>query len=362
MASLTDSNAYNSPHTSRNGGLSFRIDQRRLARMCHNVGSSLHAGVDVRRVWKTEASRGSAYYRSKMTIISDRINDGDTLTEAMRATGGFFPPLVCEMVEVGERTGRLERIFHRLGEHYDNLVRLQRMLLMGIAWPMFELTLALGVIGLFILILGWVAPSGQPPPITFMGLYGTEGLMIYCGFLCSIVAIITATFWAAKNGWVSLDPLNRVLMRVPGIGSGLQTMAISRLCWSLSLATDSDIDARHASELAIRTTQNSYYTEHIEGIKHAIRRGGDLSSAFQNTGVFPDDFLAALQTGEIGGRISEAMHVLAKEYEDRAKLFYRMVAVVAGFGVFLLVALIIIMLIFQLFSQYVGILNDAGQI
>jgi spore coat protein CotH len=30
-------------------------------------------------------------------------------------------------------------------------------------------------------------------------------------------------------------------------------MAMSRLCWSLSLATDSDIDARHASELALRT-------------------------------------------------------------------------------------------------------------
>jgi type II secretory pathway component PulF len=266
------------------------------------------------------------------------------------------------MVEVGERTGRVEQIFMRLGEHYDHLVRLQRALLWGLAWPLFELCAGLSVIGLFIWILGVVWSGSGEPPVTFLGLYGTRGLAIYAGTLGAIAALIALSIAAVKHGWIDLDPLLRLMIHVPGIGTGLRTLAMSRLTWSLALATDSDLDARRAAELAMRTTQNSYYTDHIDGIQHSIRAGSELHTAFRRTGVFPTDFLDTLETGEISGRISEAMQVLAKEYEDRARNYYRLLTVAAGAVVILLVFLLIITMIFQLFMQYLNVLDGAGRI
>jgi len=221
---------------------------------------------------------------------------------------------------------------------------------------MIELTLAILVIGLFILIVGMIA---DPPPMTFFGLYGPRGAMIYFGFVGLLVGGVGGTIFAAMQGWINLDPLFRLLMNVPVLGRGLQNAALARLTWALALATDSDLPADRATELAVRTTQNSYYTRFIDGMKNTISRGRSMYDAYDMTGVYPAEFLDALQTGEIAGRISETMQIAAKEYEDRTKAFFRMMTMVAGLLVFLGVAGIIIYMIFTMAMQYIGIINNA---
>ncbi len=346
---------YGEPPRRRAAG---RIGAKALSRFCHNVGTSLQAGVDIRRVWETESHRGPPQQRSEMMAIRDRLDTGDTLTSAMLAAGGYFPSLVVEMVEVGERSGRLEQVFTRLGEHYDHVLKLRRAFLIGIAWPMIELTMAVLVIGLMIFILGIVHSGPEAPPITFFGLYGTRGLLIYTAIIGFIVGGFALLMFAVKKGLLNIDPLLRVLMIVPGLGQGLQTLYISRLTWSLAMASDSDIDPRKVLELAVRTTQNSYYTAHIPRMKQVITDGGQMIDAFQQPGVFPDDFLDALQTGEISGTISETMAVMARQYEERANQFYRLLTIIAGVLVFLAVAAVIIFMIFALAAQYFGMLNE----
>jgi len=340
------------PHSRR--GLRFgRIGAKQLARLCHNVGSSLHAGVDIRRVWETESHRGSALQRRRMAVVRDRVADGDSVASALAATAGYFPPMVVEMVEVGERTGRLELVFLRLGEHYDRILKLQRDFLMGIAWPLFELTLGVLIIGVLILVLGLIGGDIDGQKLGVLGLSGWSGLLIYASIIGTIVAVIATGIFGVRQGLISVDPLFRLLMHVPGIGGGLRTLAMSRLTWSLAMATDSDIDPRRALELSIRTTQNTYYTRHIDGMKLVISRGGEMTAAFQQTHAFPDDFLDALHTGEVSGQISESMAVLAREYENRAKNFYRLLAVIAGLVVFLMVAAVMIFMIFTLFYTFI---------
>ncbi len=335
-----------------------RIGHKALARVCHNVGGGLHAGVEIRRVFETETMRGSPRQRTEMARIRDRINGGDTLTAAMSGSNGFFPPLLIEMVEVGERTGRLERVFFKLAEHYDQRVKMKRDFIIGISWPMIELFIAVLVVGLMILILGMIAQGEGPPAITVFGLYGTKGLAIYSAVIAAIVGGFVGLIFAIKYEWINADPAIRMLMQIPGLGPGIKTLAISRMTWALAMATDTDIDPCKAIELSVRTTQNSYYTGQIDFMKSVITGGGEMTDAFQQTHRYPDDFLDALQTGEIAGRISETMEIMAKEYEQRAKQFYRMLTVIAGVLVFLAVGAVIIAVIFAIFSQYLGILND----
>ncbi|MEX0818646.1 MAG: type II secretion system F family protein, partial [Pirellulaceae bacterium] len=316
--------AFNPLEQSRRGG---RIGLQSLSRFCHNVGTGLHAGIDVRRVFETEANRGSMLHRSKVLEIREHVARGASVSEAFKASNGYFPSLLCEMVEVGERTGRLEQIFIRLGDYYEQLLKLRRTFLMGIAWPMLELIGAVLVIGLFILIIGMVSDE---PPMTFFGLYGVQGAIVYFTIVGLIAGSITLTIVAAMRGWISLEPLFRFLMHVPFLGTGLQNVALSRLTWSLAMATDSDLSAKRAVELAVRTTQSTYYTRFIDGMKNVIGRGRTMHDAFATTGVYPKDFLASLEAGEIAGSISETMLILSREYEERTKTFFRVLTGIAG--------------------------------
>ena len=59
----------------------------------------------------------------------------------------------------------------------------------------------------------------------------------------------------------------RLLIQVPIIGPAMRNMALSRLTWALALATDSDLDAQRAVELAVRSTQNSYYVSQLDRMR-----------------------------------------------------------------------------------------------
>lgn len=336
-----------------------RISTQRLARLCHNLGSGLHAGLDIRRLWESECQRTSGSARIPMEGVRDRIASGESFAGSLKSANGFFPALFCEMTEVGERTGRMEVVFMRLAEHYDQMIRLRRNFLAGIAWPMLQLLLGICAVGLLIYILGAIGAEWDGERMTVLGLYGATGAMIWFGSIALIAVAIVAPIIAAQKGWISLDPLLRVLIHVPGIGRGLRIFAMSRLTWSLAMATDSDLPPDKAIELAVRSTQNGYYTDRLEQMKLAIRRGGEMHEAFRSVNSYPDDFLDALQTGEISGRTSETMMIVAKDYDERAKMWYRALAVACGGCVFLVVVALMVFMIFNLFfNLYMKPIND----
>jgi type II secretory pathway component PulF len=336
-----------------------RISTRHLARLCHNLGTGLHAGLDVRRVWENEYQRSPQGAKSYFDDVRHRISEGDSLASCFKASNGFFPPLFCEMVEVGERTGRLERVFQRLAEHYEQVIVLRRNFLTGIAWPMFQLIAGVIIIGLLIWILGAIGGEDGRSRLSIFGLYGAQGSLVWFVGVALVTGFVVAPIIGIQKGWLDPGPLFRLLLHVPGVGKGLTTISMSRLTWALSMATDSDLPPDKAVELAVKSTQNSYYTEFLEQMRLAIRRGGEMHDAFRSTGRYPDDFLDALQTGELSGRVSETLQILSKDYDERAKMWYRGLAVACGMLVFFMVAAVMIFLIFQVAQIYLGTLNEA---
>ena len=66
-----------------------------------------------------------------------------------------------------------------------------------------------------------------------------------------------------------------------------------------------------------------------------------------------------MEVGEQTGRLAESMAGLSKQYQQRAETALGILTVLAQFAVGLLIAAIIIAINFQLFSIYVGQIEDA---
>ena len=71
------------------------------------------------------------------------------------------------------------------------------------------------------------------------------------------------------------------------------------------------------------------------------------------------EFLDALESGEVSGNMGRAMEVLAREYEERTKVYMRGLTVAASMTVFFIVAGIIIFMIFNMVSIYLNPINKA---
>jgi type II secretory pathway component PulF len=326
------------------------ISSRSLIQLCHRVGTAVRSGVDARRVWELEEKHASGQLKGVLETIRRQVAAGGTVAEGMHASHGYFPPMFVQMVAVGEQTGKLDEVLQRLAKHYEQLASMRKMFWIGIAWPMLELIFAVLVIGLVIYITGVIAATtgGEAPDLLGFGLTGTSGAItwfVLCGLVAGGIALAAR---ALTRGWFGPGPV-LAAMRVPVLGKCLESLALSRLTWSLALALDSGMDARRSVELAIRSAQNPYYESSLPRVTAGIRANREFHESFADGGVFPQDFLQQLEAAEIAGATTEALLRLAKEYEDRARTAMAVLTGIATVAVMALVFGVIIYAIFALF-------------
>lgn len=272
----------------------------------------------------------------------------------------MFPPLVADMVELGEQTGKLDSVFLRLADHYEHVLELRRNFLIGIAWPAIQLAMSVLIIGFLIWIFGWITEKNggdAVDPLGF-GLLGNQGLAIYFGGVALLTAVGCFAVMAFLQGWFGATVMQLLLM-TPVVGKCLRTNALARMAWTLSLALESGADARRAMRMSLRSTQLPYYRDVQDQTDEVILRGGEFHEALRSTGRFPDDFLISLQSAEHAGAISESLDVVSRDYAERARMANKMLTAAATFAIWGGVAALIIVLIFRLFFFYLGILNDA---
>ncbi|MEX2174418.1 MAG: type II secretion system F family protein [Pirellulaceae bacterium] len=331
------------------------ISTRSLINLSHRVGTALRSGVDTRKVWELETRHASGPLKSQLDAIRRRVSAGDPVADAMRSANGYFPPMFVQMVEVGEATGKLDEVLLRLAEHYEHQQQMRRTFWLGIAWPLFELVFAVLVIGGLIFILGMLN-TGQ----TILGIpMGTSTALLWflgCGLIAGTIAL---TAHALARGWLGPQPV-LLAMKIPVLGKSLESLALSRLTWSLAISLDSGMDASRAVKMSIRAAQNPYYESALPRVAGGIRANQEFHESFRAAGVFPADFLDSLEAAELAGATTESLLRLAKEYENRARTAIRVLTGIATVGVMLLVFGVIIAAIFTLFFElYMKPINEA---
>lgn len=339
-----------------------RLSSKALSELCHRLALEADAGIDIRRTWQREAETARPRFRGQFAHVRDAVAGGDSLTEAMIGTGRMFPALMLEMVHVGEQTGTLGHVFARLAEHYRRQHQMQRAFLVAIAWPVFQLVAAIVVIGLVIWVLGVIAQrnDGRPIDILGLGLIGNRGLLIYVNLVIVFGLCLAGLIFAMRRGMLWTRPLQRTLIRLPGVGPCLRRLALARLTWALHLTLGAALDLRRVVPLVLRATGNDYYEQHTERAVALVATGHPLYQALGHTGAFPPEFIDALEVAEESGQTVESMERLSRRYEEEADAALRTLTTLLGFAVWAVVAALIIFMIFRIAAFYIGAIQGAG--
>ena len=317
------------------------LGTRGLERLCRRVGTALRAGVDARKIWEQEHRRASGRHEAALQVVCDGIMAGESVAGAMRQTGGYFPPLTCDLVDVGEQAGRVEETLLQLADHYKHLLSLRRSFLMGIAWPLLQLFAAVVIISLFILVIGIISDGGV------LGLSGPSGAAIFAGSFIFLCLVVAGFIFAIQAGWFGSAPA-RLMLMLPLVGGALRNMALARMTWALSMALNAGIDARRAVRLALQSTHNVYFQRHEASIDAAIIRGDSFHEAFYETGAFPRDFLDRMESAELSGTHNESLLQMSEEYRQKAQDASRLLTMFASFAIWGLVVLLLAAMVIYL--------------
>ena len=323
---------------------------------CRRFGIGLRAGADLLRLLDSEAKNGPPKQREAISMLREEAAHGSTLADAMKKRPQFFPPLLRSMTNVGEATGTLERTFLKLAEYYEQQVTLRNNFKRAIAWPAIQFVIGVGVISLVIYIMGMISGMAD---ILGLGLRGASGVLKLWGFLALFFSVVTAMIVGFQKNIGGVQNTIPLLYKIPGLGSSLQTITLSRFTWTLSLALETGLDPIRAIRLALDSTDSDFYRSGGDDAEAAIRGGATLTEALQATAVFPEEFLTQVGVAELSGTDAESIAHVARDYDERARSAMRFIGGVATGAIWLLVSGFLIFFIIRIVMMIAGVYQEA---
>jgi type IV pilus assembly protein PilC len=93
-----------------------------LARVSRTLSTLVAAGVDIIRALEiTAATAGNWVVEQSLNHVRERVHEGAPIGEPL-AADPVFPPMVGQMVKIGEETGELEKMLGKVADFYEDEV------------------------------------------------------------------------------------------------------------------------------------------------------------------------------------------------------------------------------------------------
>ena len=123
-----------------------------VARFCRTLGTMISSGVPILDGLEICAkTAGNVVIENAVMGARTAISEGRTIAEPI-TEAGVFPPMVCQMIAVGESTGALDVMLNKIADFYDEEVDQAIEALTGMMEPLIMLFLGI-VVGGFVIAM-----------------------------------------------------------------------------------------------------------------------------------------------------------------------------------------------------------------
>jgi type IV pilus assembly protein PilC len=118
------------------------------AMMARTLGTLLGSGLSMVEATNIVSGiMGNIYFKEALKDAADQVSIGMPLSRPLEDCG-FFPPMVCHMLRIGEESGNTEEMLDKLADYYDEEVEMAVQSLTAAMEPMIIMVLAVVVGGL----------------------------------------------------------------------------------------------------------------------------------------------------------------------------------------------------------------------
>jgi type IV pilus assembly protein PilC len=333
--------------------MASRLGLKNLTSFSRQLGTMLNAGLPIRRALAVVERSARSPMKGIFHRVGIAIEQGDSVSDALKREGGAFPLLYIRLVRMGEVVGNLDKVFSRLAEYYEFVRAMWMRLISSLTYPILEYFAAVGVLSLATYILDMVDTAKMVPrPIP-----GLSGVMVLVVGILLFAAPIAAYF-AATRLFGGLRATHEIMLRIPVVGNVMRALALARFSWSMELMTDAGVNIFDALQWSMEATANGAFEGQTPTIIQNVKDGVALSESLRASGLFPHDYLEMMHVGEESGSMPDMFKRLAQNYFEQAERALSALTTVLGWCIWICVAAVIIFFIFRFFSMYIGSINS----
>lgn len=103
-------------------GIGQLMQKADMSRFCLCLSALYTAGIPlIQAIGVSRDTMGNTALKAAVDQVIDDLRTGKTMSQSFAATG-YFPPIVIEMIKVGEETGRMSEVLDQIAEFYNREV------------------------------------------------------------------------------------------------------------------------------------------------------------------------------------------------------------------------------------------------
>ncbi|MBR4725714.1 MAG: type II secretion system F family protein [Lachnospiraceae bacterium] len=267
----------------------FNSDE--VSMFCDQIAMLFNGGISLTEgIYMLHSEMEDSRTKAVLKQLYDQTNSNMPFYEALKNTGAF-PEYMVHMVEVGEKTGRLEDVMKSLAEYYERDSRIKSGIRSAIAYPM----ILFGVMACIMIILVWkILPmfermfdelssdvSSATENVLTVGLAAGKVIAVVILVLFALV-ILMVLFGKTKTG-------SRVLKKLAGAFRParklMELMATGKFVSSMSLMLSSGMNTTDALESEYENCENDTVKKRIAKCIELYKGGSHLDEALRNSGL-----------------------------------------------------------------------------
>jgi MSHA biogenesis protein MshG len=341
-----------------------RVGSHELIYLNRQLALVLGAGVPLLTCLRLMAKQtGNDRLRDILLGISDDIESGTDLSEAMSHYPNVFSSIYVSMVRAGEASGHLEDTLHRIAALQEYELETRERVKAATRYP--KLVIAALIIAFFVVVT-FVIPTfakiftkfGSELPLPTRMMIAMDKFLKEYWLVCIVgaVAMIVAFMW-----WIRTPPgrywLDWVKVHLPMMGKLMSKFVLSRFSRIFATLNASGLPIMQTLQISTETIGNVYYARSLRKVTEEVKRGENLSDALARAGIFPPLLHQMATVGETTGKLDEVLGKVSDYYDQEVEysikrfttLIEPVLLVVLGSFVFM-VALSVFLPLFDLAS------------
>lgn len=287
----------------------------------------VNAGVAIVRSLGVLAEQSSNPKMKKALLeISLDVQQGMTLSEAMRKHPECFDNLYVSMVQAGEVGGVLDEVMNRLSKLLEDVARLQNQIKSALTYPVAVGFIAVAIfVGMTVFLIPIFADifkqlGTELPALTLFMLW-ISGILRSWKILIPVAIFVGGSYFFKQYYKTRLgrETIDRLSLKVPLFGDLIQKSAVARFSRTFGSLTRSGVPILTALEIVRDTAGNQVIANAVEASRTEIQQGGMLSLALQKEQVFPMMAIQMISIGEETGELDHMLMKVADFYEDEVE-------------------------------------------
>lgn len=254
--------------------------------------------------------------------IKADVETGSSLSQAFRKYPLYFDTLFCNLVAAGEQAGILDTLLDRLAVYKEKILAIKGKIKSALFYPIAVIVVAFIITAV---IMIFVIPAFKDVFKSFGADLPAPTLIViaisdyFVAYWWLIFGIIGGGIYGFFEAWRRSEKMqmtmDRLLLRLPIFGDIIRKSVIAR--WTRTLATmfAAGVPLVESLESVGGAAGNYVYKVATRQIQGEVSTGTNLTTAMQNTNLFPNMVTQMVAIGEESGSLDSMLSKVADFFE-----------------------------------------------